>query len=144
MKKDATTAKHIIVYAEDDKDDLELVRDAFGRYDGDIELMHGRDGREALKIINDLIASHITPCLIILDINMPGMDGRQTLIQLKQSEHTREIPVVMFTTSNSQMDKDFALKWGADFITKPLKFAEVVNLADDFIKRCNIDIKRKP
>jgi two-component system response regulator len=73
---------------------------------------------------------------------MPGMDGRQTLIQIKQSEQTKNIPVVLFTTSNSQLDKDFAVKWGADFITKPLKFSEVVNLADDFIDRCGIRIKK--
>jgi CheY-like chemotaxis protein len=141
MKKDATT-KHVIVYAEDDKDDLDLVKDAFNRYSNDIELRHGFDGREALQILKNLIAERITPCLIILDINMPGMDGRQTLIQIKQSEQTKNIPVVLFTTSNSQLDKDFAVKWGADFITKPLKFSEVVNLADEFIDRCGIGIKK--
>lgn len=134
--------KHIILYAEDDKDDLELVRDAFSRYNGQIELLHGHDGREALQLLQKLMSQNQTPCLIILDINMPGMDGRQTLIQLKQSEKTRNIPVVMFTTSSSKMDKDFAIKWGADFITKPLRFSEVVNLADDFIRRCSININQ--
>lgn len=134
--------KHIILYAEDDKDDLELVKDAFSQYGDQIEIHHGQDGREALQVLQNLIAKDTAPCLIILDINMPGMDGRQTLIQLKQSEKTRHIPVVMFTTSNSRLDKDFAVKWGADFITKPLKFGEVVSLADDFIRRCNISISK--
>ena len=134
--------KHIILYAEDDRDDLDLVRDAFSTYHDQIEIVHGFDGREALQQLQKLIANNTVPCLIILDINMPGMDGRQTLIQLKQSEKTRNIPVVMFTTSNSKLDKDFATKWGADFITKPLKFNEVVNLADDFIRRCNITISK--
>jgi CheY-like chemotaxis protein len=134
--------KHIILYAEDDKDDLELVKDAFSQYSDQIEIHHGQDGREALQVLQSLMANDTAPCLIILDINMPGMDGRQTLIQLKQSEKTRHIPVVMFTTSNSRLDKDFAVKWGADFITKPLKFGEVVSLADDFIRRCNISISK--
>lgn len=134
--------KHIILYAEDDKDDLDLVKDAFGQYNGQIELFHGSDGREALQILHNLINNNMEPCLIILDINMPGMDGRQTLIQLKQSEKTRNIPVVMFTTSNSRLDKDFAVKWGADFITKPLKFGEVVSLADDFVRRCSVSISK--
>ena len=134
--------KHIILYAEDDKDDLELVRDAFSQYNGQIEIVHGQDGREALHLLQELMAQGTAPCLIILDINMPGMDGRQTLIQLKQSEKTRDIPVVMFTTSNSRLDKDFAVKWGADFITKPLKFGEVVSLADDFVRRCNVSISK--
>jgi CheY-like chemotaxis protein len=134
--------KHIILYAEDDKDDLELVKDAFSQYSDQIEIHHGQDGREALQVLQSLMANNTAPCLIILDINMPGMDGRQTLIQLKQSEKTRHIPVVMFTTSNSRLDKDFAVKWGADFITKPLKFGEVVSLADDFIRRCNISISK--
>ena len=134
--------KHIILYAEDDKDDLDLVKDAFSQYSQQIEIHHGQDGREALQILHNLIAKNMAPCLIILDINMPGMDGRQTLIQLKQSEKTRHIPVVMFTTSSSRLDKDFAVKWGADFITKPLKFGEVVNLADDFVRRCNVSISK--
>ena len=134
--------KHIILYAEDDKDDLDLVKDAFGQYNEQIELFHGSDGRETLQILHNLINKNMEPCLIILDINMPGMDGRQTLIQLKQSEKTRNIPVVMFTTSNSRLDKDFAVKWGADFITKPLKFGEVVSLADDFVRRCNVSISK--
>lgn len=134
--------KHIILYAEDDKDDLELVKDAFSQYSHHIEIHHGQDGREALQVLQNLIAKNMPPCLIILDINMPGMDGRQTLIQLKQSEKTRDIPVVMFTTSNSRLDKDFAVKWGADFITKPLKFGEVVSLADDFVRRCNVSISK--
>ena len=134
--------KHIILYAEDDKDDLDLVKDAFSQYNGQIELFHGSDGREVLQILHNLINKNMEPCLIILDVNMPGMDGRQTLIQLKQSEKTRNIPVVMFTTSNSRLDKDFAVKWGADFITKPLKFGEVVSLADDFVRRCNVNISK--
>jgi len=142
MKKDTDAAKHIILYAEDDKDDLELVKDAFSKYKDNIELLHGFDGREALQLLKNLIAQKITPCLIILDVNMPGMDGRQTLIQIKQSEQTKNIPVVLFTTSNSQLDKDFARKWGADFITKPLKFSEVINLAEDFIDRCNVEINK--
>ncbi len=134
--------KHIILYAEDDKDDLELVKDAFSQYSHQIEIFHGHDGREALQVLQNLIARDMEPCLIILDVNMPGMDGRQTLIQLKQSEKTRNIPVVMFTTSSSRLDKDFAIKWGADFITKPLKFGEVVSLADDFVRRCNVSISK--
>lgn len=134
--------KHIILYAEDDRDDLDLVKDAFSRFNSEIELLHGFDGREALQLLHKLVANNTPPCLIILDINMPGMDGRQALIQIKQSEKTRNIPVVMFTTSNSRLDKDFAVKWGADFITKPLRFSEVVNLADDFIRRCSINISK--
>jgi len=135
-------SKHIILYAEDDLDDLSLVKDCFKEFE-QVELVHAFDGHQAIQTLNQLAKEGTLPCLIILDINMPAMDGRQTLIQIKQSDSLKNIPVVMFTTSNSMLDKEFARKWGADFITKPLKYAEVIALADEFSKRCNFEISKR-
>jgi DNA-binding response OmpR family regulator len=135
-------SKHIIVYAEDDLDDVHFVKECFNKYEGKVELIHALNGSEALTALADLHQNGLAPCLIILDINMPLMDGRQTLVKIKGTEAFKQIPVVMFTTSNSHMDKDFAKKWGADFITKPLRYAEVEGLAEEFIRRCDAEVDK--
>jgi DNA-binding response OmpR family regulator len=141
----ATTAtmphsKHIIVYAEDDLDDVHFVKECFQKYDGKVEVIHALNGSEALSALADLHHKGVSPCLIILDINMPLMDGRQALVKIKGDDAFKRIPVVMFTTSSSNMDKDFAQKWGADFITKPLRYVEVEGLAEEFIRRCDAEV----
>ena len=135
--------KHTIVYAEDDWDDVQFVRDCFKKYSDKIELVHAPNGSEALTALADLQQKNIMPCLIILDINMPLMDGRQTLVKIKENAVFKKVPVVMFTTSNSHMDKEFALKWGADFITKPLRYAEVEGLAEEFVRRCDMEMNER-
>src|SRR5437763_8826702 len=135
--------KHTIVYAEDDLDDLFMVQQAFEKYNSDIEIFHAPDGFETLRYLNNLKENDPLPCLIILDINMPGMDGRETLIRIKQSERFNDVPVVMFTTSSSDADKHFARKWKADFITKPFLYSELEDLARSFSDLCNFEIKKR-
>ena len=133
--------KQTILYAEDDLDDLDMVRLAFEKHP-EIEIIHAHDGNDALNYLNTATNGNL-PCLIILDINMPGMDGRQALMQIKAHDVFQKIPVVMFTTSNSPMDMEFARKHGADFVTKPLRFEEIENLAADFTKRCNFEMNNR-
>lgn len=133
-------AKHTILYAEDDWDDVQFVKDCFKKYSDRIELVHAQNGSEALSVLADLQQKNIVPCLIILDINMPLMDGRQALVKIKETPDFKTIPIVMFTTSNSHMDKEFAQKWGADFLTKPLRYSEVEGMAEEFVRRCDISL----
>lgn len=135
--------KFVILYAEDDRDDLFLVRECFAQYSDLIEIVHAENGKEALSALGHLVSKGIEPCLIILDINMPVMDGRQALSQIKAKETYQHIPVVVFTTSNSNLDKSFAQKWGADFITKPLQIRDLETLARDFAKRCRQNILKR-
>ncbi len=137
-----SATKQIILYAEDDLDDLDMVKLAFEKHD-EIEIIHASDGNQALHYLNNLQPGDALPCLIILDINMPGMDGRQALLQIKQAEAFQHIPVVMFTTSNSPMDIEFARRHGADFVTKPLRFEEIENLAAEFTLRCNVEMSKR-
>jgi CheY-like chemotaxis protein len=135
--------KHTILYAEDDLDDLFMIRQAFEQFDGATTLQHVSNGFEALEQLNKAKANKQLPCLIILDINMPGMNGREALIRIRQSEDFREIPVVLFTTSSSELDKAFARKWGAEFITKPLIYSELEQLAKRFVALCTSTVSAK-
>ena len=131
-----TNHKHIILYAEDDPDDLFMVEQAFEKFDDSIELVHASNGFEALQKLAHYQSQGNLPCLLILDINMPGMDGKETLIRIRQSEALQHIAVVLFTTSSTDGDKSFAKKWNAEFITKPLIYAELEELAKTFLTFC--------
>jgi CheY-like chemotaxis protein len=128
--------KHTIFYAEDDLDDLFIVKQAFQTYDGNIKILHAHNGLEALETLETLTEIEALPCLILLDINMPGMDGRETLIRIKQHERLKHIPAAMFSTSSSSLDKEFAAKWNARFFTKPLVYSEMEKMVDTFVSIC--------
>jgi len=135
--------KHTIIYAEDDEDDVQLVNECFASFSDVIEVRHACNGQEALELLENLHQQQITPCLIILDINMPVMDGKQALVKIKSHPVFKEIPAILFTTSNSRLDIAFAQNWGADFITKPLNYEEITSLAKEFSKRCTNDMKTR-
>jgi CheY-like chemotaxis protein len=71
------------------------------------------------------------------------MNGREALIQIRQSDDFKNIPVVLFTTSSSELDKAFAKKWGAEFITKPLVYSELEELAKRFISLCTTSVSER-
>jgi CheY-like chemotaxis protein len=135
--------KHTILYAEDDLDDLFMIRQAFEQFDGYTEIVHVNDGFEALEYLKKAKENQQLPCLIILDINMPGMNGREALIRIRQSEHFKDTPVALFTTSSSDLDRAFAKKWGSEFITKPLVFSELEDLAKRFVSLCTSSVSER-
>ena len=134
---------HTILYAEDDSDDLFMVQQAFEKYNGSFTLLHASNGFETLEKLNALRIADQLPCLIILDVNMPGMNGKETLIRIKQSSDFQKLPVVLFTTSSSEGDKAFAKKWDAAFITKPLMYSELEELAKTFLNLCGLAVPQK-
>jgi CheY-like chemotaxis protein len=131
-----TNHKHTILYAEDDADDLFMVQQALEKFDDTIELKHSINGFDAIRQLSELHHANALPCLAILDINMPGMDGKETLIRIRQTEAFNNLKVVLFTTSSGDGDRAFAKKWGAEFITKPLVYSELEALARTFLSFC--------
>ena len=134
---------HTILYADDDADDIFMVQQAFEKYNDATRLIHASNGFEVITKLNSLRITSTLPCLIILDINMPGMNGKEALIRIKQDGDLQRIPVVLFTTSSSDGDRAFAKKWGAEFITKPLMYAELEELAKSFVSLCGETVSAK-
>jgi len=135
--------KHLVIYADDDPDDLELVRDSFEKYAQNVELISFEDGRKALQYLLALAQQRTTPCLIILDINLPGLDGKEMLKTIRTIHHFKDTPVVLFTTSSQPTDKAFARNLDAGFMTKPLSYEQMDLITEQFIEHCAEDIRKK-
>lgn len=129
------TVRHHILYAEDDPDDLLLVKQAFEAHPH-INLVHAANGLDALQLLQEMLGQNYLPSLVILDINMPVMDGKEALSQIRAHEKLSHLPVVLFSTSNSVSDKHFAQQWAVDLVTKPQRFEELQMIAADFAGRC--------
>ena len=136
-------SKSIVFYADDDIDDLELIKDAFAQYSNNVEVLTATDGSKALSYLSNLKKYDTLPCLIILDVNMPVINGKETLLRLRQMEHFQDTPIVLFTTSSQPVDKSFALRYNAGFITKPIDVKQMAFIADQFIDHCADDVKEK-
>jgi CheY-like chemotaxis protein len=139
----STTPKNIVFYTDDDLDDIELVKDAFVQYSENVEVIAATDGSKALAYLNNLSHNDNLPCLIVLDINIPVINGKEVLMRLREMKHLQSIPVILFTTSSQPLDKDFAKRYNAGFITKPIDVKQMAFIADQFIEHCSDEIKNK-
>ncbi len=135
-------SKNFILYADDDNDDLLFVKEAFEEQSLNVDLVTAKDGVETLTYLKKSISCNNIPCLIILDINMPRMDGKQTLLKLKEMEELKHVPVILFSTSSQKTDKDFAQKHEAGFITKPIDYSQMGRIITTFFDYCSDDVKR--
>lgn len=131
------TIKHTIVYAENDFDDYYLLKTAFDHVRKDIDLVHVDDGWELLEYLQKINLSSLYPSLILLDINMDGIGGKETLKLLKATKRYSHIPVAMFTSSKSELDKTFCREHGIDMFTKPSSFDGLIEKAIEFGRRCD-------
>jgi CheY-like chemotaxis protein len=116
-----------IVLVEDDPNDAELITRALKKHNLANKIVLLRDGAEALDFF---LGSARKPgrCaakVILLDIKLPKVDGMEVLRRLRADERTKEIPVVILTSSNQERDVAAAYKLGINsFVTKPIKFDE--------------------
>lgn len=138
-----TTPNNIVIYADDDPDDIELVEDAFKQFANNVEVITFRDGSQALSYLRNLTEEEPAPCLVILDINMPVLNGKETLVRLRQVEKFKDVPVVLFTTSSMPADKTFARQYGAGFVTKPLGYEQMEMITKEFINNCTQETQNK-
>ncbi len=127
-----------ILMIEDNPDDVELAIEALQEAKMLIHIEAVHDGLEALKYLRkeDPYQNKTTPDLILLDLNMPRMDGRQVLAEIKQDHILRRIPVVVLTTSSAEDDIIKAYEHHVNcYITKPVdfeQFLKVVQAIENF------------
>jgi CheY-like chemotaxis protein len=127
-----------VLLVEDDPGDVMMTREAFQDYKLHNELHVVSDGAEAMAFLRQEgeYAGRPRPDLVLLDLNLPRMDGRQVLEAIKSDPELASIPVVVLTTSENEDDvlRSYSLHANA-YVTKPVdfqRFIEVVRQIDDF------------
>jgi two-component system response regulator len=127
-----------VLLVEDDPGDVLMTTEAFAEHKVANRLSVVSDGVTALQFLRKEgeHAGAPTPDLILLDLNLPRMDGREVLAAVKADPELKQIPVVVLTTSEAEEDvlRSYALHANA-YVTKPVdfeRFIEVVRKIDDF------------
>lgn len=117
----------IVMIVDDDVDDIEFFCEALNEIDSTVQYLTALNGVDALnKLRNN---NEALPNFIFLDLNMPRMDGKQLLKELKSDFLLKEIPTIIYSTSSMQNDIDETKALGAKhFLTKPSSFKK---LCDD-------------
>lgn len=133
MNGDSSPARHVaVLLVEDNEDDIELARLAFEQTRLATCWHVAHDGLEGLAFLRreGRYATAPRPDLILLDFNMPRMDGRDMLAIVKQAPELRRIPVIVLTTSDADADVLRAYDTHANaYLTKPVEFSRFVETA---------------
>jgi CheY-like chemotaxis protein len=127
-----------VLLVEDDPGDVMMTREAFQDHKLHNQLHVVSDGAEAMAFLRQegAYAGRPRPDLVLLDLNLPRMDGRQVLEAIKSDPELASIPVVVLTTSENEDDvlRSYSLHANA-YVTKPVdfqRFIEVIRQIDDF------------
>ena len=148
MEMDKIEEKHCIIVADDDTDDQFMLKEAFSSLNFDREICTVENGEELLDYLNKMgkynNAILPVPKLILLDLNIPKIDGRQCLRMIKESKEFCKIPIIIFSTSNNPEDISQSYELGANsYIIKPYSYNELVEIVD-VIKKYWFSIVKTP
>jgi CheY-like chemotaxis protein len=116
-----------ILLIEDDPGHVRLIEINLRRALVTNDLVVLRDGQEAADYLFDTRhrGQQSAPWLILLDLNLPGLDGYQILLRLKTDERTKHIPVIILTTTDEQREIERCYALGCNvYITKPVEYAQ--------------------
>ncbi|NND60965.1 MAG: response regulator [Gammaproteobacteria bacterium] len=126
----------ILLIVEDSPEDFELIRRGLLKAGLEHSLHHCLDGDAALDYLQAQDANVRLPALILLDLNLPGTDGKQVLEEIKNDNRLALIPTVIFSNSNNINDVNACYALGANsFVEKPLgpaAFADVMQQLRDY------------
>ena len=116
-----------ILLVEDNDNDVELTRLGFDRSKQSINLHHVKDGEQCLAFLRKEgeYAKKPTPDVILLDLNMPRMNGHEVLMEISRDENLSHLPVVVLTTSANEQEilRMYKLRCSS-YIVKPVNFGE--------------------
>lgn len=114
--------KKFVLYADDDADDEAWINEAYEAVHPAFSISFVKNGKEVLNYLQPLSEQDL-PSLIVLDLNMPELDGKQTLQKLKANPLYRQIPVAIVSTSSNTIDQGVCQRLGAAlFLVKPVSF----------------------
>lgn len=120
-----------ILYVDDDPDDRQLFIESIKTMDDRVICDTARDGVEALEYLE----KNYLPDVVFLDINMPLMDGKKCLAEIRGNKKTLALPVIIFTTSNDPGERGECKILGAtDFVRKPVSYQDMAGILDSIFR----------
>jgi CheY-like chemotaxis protein len=126
----AQSLKPVILIAEDNPDDVDMLRRSFQQAGIEATLEVAANGAEAIRFLEGSgpYANRRLPDFVLLDLKMPGKDGFDVLLWVRQQEALKDLPVIVLTCSDEIRDINKAYALGANsFLTKPLDFTDFKN-----------------
>jgi CheY-like chemotaxis protein len=121
--------KKTILLVDDDKEEHEIFEQALKKYSADIEFVSAMNGKHALKFLKQSL-----PNWIFLDINMPVMNGIETLYAIKKIKAAQHIPIFMYSTSDGYNHGALSLSLGAKkYIRKPNQLGDLHRIFDEIL-----------
>jgi CheY-like chemotaxis protein len=131
----SSTSKFILL-GEDDIDDEELLKEVFATIDESIALLFVNNGRGILSTLDEMEDNQL-PCLMILDYNMPALNGAEILKELQERKRFHHIPKVIWSTSASNTYKKSCLALGAkDYVIKPTNMDDLKKVVQHMLSFC--------
>lgn len=113
----------VLLCIDDDPEDIELFQEAVNIIDKSSVCVFATNGREGLDILRNTI-----PDCIFLDINMPVMDGKETLMNIRRDRRFKAVPVFILSTTHDKYEVELCRALGANqFLVKPGSFSELVS-----------------
>jgi CheY-like chemotaxis protein len=135
-----TQFKEPLLIVEDSNEDFKILQRLMQRLDVQNPIYRCSNGDEALEFLQQIGKENdpdipSKPSVILLDLNLPGIDGRDILSQIKQDQKFKEIPVVIFTTSSNPKDIELCYQKGANgYLIKPMNADELKKIVQAFVE----------
>jgi CheY-like chemotaxis protein len=121
-----------VLYVEDDPDDREFFFSTMQQTHPEVHIDCASNGQEALTYLEARSGMSL-PDLIVMDLNMPLLDGKRLLRQLSARPNLNHVPVVVFTSSESPEDKDIVRRFGVALVNKPFNLAQMPAILDNLL-----------
>lgn len=130
-----------IIFGEDDIDDIDFLKETFSTVDNSFTLLFIDKGRKLIATLETL-ADHALPCLLVLDYNMPELNGAEILAHLESNKRYASIPKIIWSTSGSDTYKNKCLELGAvDYVIKPGNVKDYIETVRYMLSFCGrIDV----
>jgi CheY-like chemotaxis protein len=129
------STKPLILYAEDDQDDFEATRDALDQLTDKYELIQAKNGEEVIRYLER--EGSVQPCLIVLDLNMPVMGGKEVLQWLKTHGRFNIIQTMVLTTSSREEDIKLCQSHRCTFFRKPTLYRDLLHIVQIMLQMCD-------
>ena len=126
-----------ILLVDDDPEDRAIIQEAMETIEAGDIIHFAENGEQALEILEQGVQTNQLPCIVVLDLNMPRLNGTETLRLIRANERLKDISVVIYSTSINPLEKEKCMRLGAnEYITKPLSYKESTFTARKLLDLC--------